>query len=227
MGSTSLQLSRKRGSLSGCDIRIVIAGQIFGVAQALSYGVQREKGPVYVLGRPDPISFSRGKRGIAGNLISLMLDRHPLFQPGLNTLRFLARNDEIIASPLDANNASPQGAAGLPDLTDLAGGAAGTYQFNAADISSNYTVAQPWYLDQVPPMDFVAVGVNEYGNAASMRIYGAECLNEGSGFSVDQMVIENQITYVATGLYPWQQLGTWDLDGSGQFTPGPTVPGTL
>lgn len=224
MSSTSLQLSRKYGSLSGCDIRIVIAGQTLGVAQALSYGVQREKSPVYVAGRPDPIAFSRGKRGIAGNLISLMLDRHILFQPGMNSLRFLARNDEIVASPFDANNASPLGAAGLPDLTDLAGGNAGSYQYNAGDISSNYTVAQPWYLDQVPPMDFVCVGVNEYGNAASMRIYGAECLNEGSGFSVDQMVIENQITYVATHMYPWQQLGTWDLDNGGGFTPGPTLP---
>ena len=45
-----------------------------------------------------------------------------------------------------------------------------------------------------------------------MRIYGVEILNEGSGFSIDDIVIENQMTYVCRTILPWQQLGQWDLD---------------
>lgn len=211
--STSLDLSKKFSSLSGVDIRVVIAGQTLGVAQALSYAVQREKAPVYVMGRVDPISFSRGKRGIAGTLITLMLDQHILFLDPFKNLRFLADGDEILASPNDANNASYTG-----DLVDLANGAAaGTTVFDPSNISANYQVAQAWYVDQLPPIDTVIVGVNEYGNAASMRIYGLEILNEGSGFSVDDMVIENQMTYTARSLYPWQKLGSWDISGGGSF----------
>lgn len=210
--STSLDLSKKFSSLSGVDIRVVIAGQTLGVAQALSYAVQREKAPVYVMGRVDPISFSRGKRGIAGTLITLMLDQHILFLDPFKNLRFLADGDEILASPNDPNNAQS-----LSDLSDLAGGAAGSTVFDPSNISANYQVAQAWYVDQLPPIDTVIIGVNEYGNAASMRIYGLEILNEGSGFSVDDMVIENQMTYTARSLYPWQKLGSWDITNNGSF----------
>ena len=44
------------------------------------------------------------------------------------------------------------------------------------------------------PFDVVIVAANEYGQAATMRIYGIEILNEGSGFSIDDIVIENQMT---------------------------------
>jgi hypothetical protein len=74
--ATSLDLSRTYTSYSGVDIRVVINGKPAGSMQALSYAIQREKAPIYVMGSVDPISYSRGKRGIAGTMISLMMDRH-------------------------------------------------------------------------------------------------------------------------------------------------------
>jgi hypothetical protein len=76
MASTSLELSRQYTSFSGVDIRAVIEGEPVGQLQAISYAVQREKAPIYVMGRVDPLSFSRGKRGIAGTIVTLMLDQH-------------------------------------------------------------------------------------------------------------------------------------------------------
>lgn len=201
MSTTSLELSRQYTSFSGVDIRAVVEGETIGALQAISYAIQREKAPIYVMGRVDPLSFSRGKRGIAGTIITLMLDQHVLMQKPFSDRRFVADNDEIYAQSSDLNNAE-----NTADLQDNAAA------FNGSDLSSNYEIKQAWYVDQLPPFDAVIVAANEYGQAATMRIYGIEILNEGSGFSIDDIVIENQMTYVCRTILPWQKLGSWDFN---------------
>ena len=215
MSTTSLDLSRAYSSFSGSDIRVVIEGETMGALQALSFAIQREKGPVYVMGRVDPLAFSRGKRGIAGTLVHLMLDEHFILKNPFNNLLFVADNDEIVATANDLNDATS-----LADLDSVNGQLdpiTGTVPFNASNISANYTVRGAWYVDQIPPIDAVIIAANEYGNAATMRIYGIEILNEGSGFSVDDMMIENQMTYVCRTILPWRPLGRWNLPSGGQF----------
>jgi len=211
MATTALELSRTYTSFSGVDIRAVIDGETVGQLQAISYAVQREKAPIYVMGRVDPLSFSRGKRGIAGTLISLLLDQHILFGTPFSNMNFLADKDEIFSSPADLNDASS-----TADLTDPAG-----VTFDAADIGDNFTVRGAFYVDQLPPFDVTIVAANEYGKAATMRIYGVEILNEGSGFSIDDIVIENQMTYVCRTILPWQQLGQWDMSTAGSSMGAP------
>ena len=204
--ATSLELSRTYTSFSGVDIRAVIDGETVGQLQAISYAVQREKAPIYVMGRVDPLSFSRGKRGIAGTLISLLLDQHMLFGTPFSNMNFLADNHEIYASPTDLNDAS-----GTDDLNTVED----PLSFDATNLGDNYTVRSAFYVDQLPPFDVTIVAANEYGKAATMRIYGVEILNEGSGFSIDDIVIENQMTYVCRTILPWQQMGEWDLSTTG------------
>lgn len=209
MGTTSLEMSRTYTSFSGSDIKIVIDGKPVGSAIAVSYAVQREKGPIFVLGRVDPLAFSRGKRGIAGTIVSLMLDQHWITaEDAFRNLKFVADNDEIYPRPGSLNDAT-----NTADLESLEEG----FTFGAGDLSGNYQLTNAWYPDQLPPFDIVIVAVNEYGKAATMRIYGCELLNEGSGFSVDDMRIENQQSYVARTILPWQRLGSWDME-TGLFT---------
>lgn len=212
MSTTSLELSRQYTSFSGVDIRAVVEGETIGALQAISYAVQREKAPIYVMGRVDPLSFSRGKRGIAGTIITLMLDQHVMLNVPFADMRFVADNDEIFPNVADLNNAEPQAEGGLADLTDPG------VAFNAGNIGDNYSVSKAWYVDQIPPFDAVIVAANEYGQAATMRIYGIEILNEGSGFSIDDIVIENQMTYVCRTILPWQKLGSWNF-GTTDFDP--------
>jgi len=208
MASTSADLSRTYTSFSGADIRIVIDGKPIGSAIAVSYAIQREKGPIFVLGRVDPLAFSRGKRGIAGTIVSLMLDEHwVLAEEAFANNKPLVDKDEIYPRPSSLNNAS-----NLADLDQVDSG----FTFSASDLSDAYQLESAWYGDQLPPFDIVIVAVNEYGKAATMRIYGVELLNEGSGFSVDDMRIENQQSYVARAILPWQKLGSWDMS-SGTF----------
>ena len=62
------------------------------------------------------------------------------------------------------------------------------------------------YVDQILPFDIAIVAANEYGQTAQMRLYGCEILNEGSGFSIDDIVIENQMTYVCRTILPWRSV---------------------
>lgn len=202
MTTTSLELSRQYTSFSGVDIRAVVEGQTIGALQAISYAVQREKAPIYVMGRVDPLSFSRGKRGIAGTIITLMLDQHVMLNLPFADMKFVADNDEIYPSSSALNQAGS-----TADLDEL-----GDVDFSAGNLSDNFTVSRAWYVDQLPPFDTVIVAANEYGQAATMRIYGIEILNEGSGFSIDDIVIENQMTYVCRTILPWQKLGSWNFD---------------
>jgi hypothetical protein len=206
--STSLELSRTYTSFSGVDIRAVIGGESIGQLQAISYAVQREKAPIYVMGSVDPLSFSRGKRGIAGTIITLMLDQHVLFGEPFSDMTFIADKDEIYPNISDLNDATDN------DLSSLDP----SFSFDPTNVSDAYQASQAWYVDQLPPFDVVIVAANEYGQAASMRIYGVEILNEGSGFSIDDMVIENQMTYVCRTILPWQKLGSWDVSSDGFLT---------
>src|SRR5436190_10541177 len=90
------EVSKSYNSLSGSDIRAVIGPYQFAEIQAVSYSVTREKAPIYTMGSPDPRSFSRNKRGIAGSLVWINFDRHSL----LNIFRmargkFVANRDDI------------------------------------------------------------------------------------------------------------------------------------
>jgi len=210
--SNSLDLSRTYTSFSGVDIKAVVGGTIVGNLQAISYAIQREKAPIYVMGRVDPLSFSRGKRGIAGTMISLMLDEHLIYAEPFKNELFVSDKDVI--KPV-------AGARG----TDLVGGGAREDDFSPTapitsmtSVSDAHEVSNPWYVDQIRPFDVVIIAMNEYGMGASMRIYGIEILNEGSGFSIDDIVIENQMTYVARTILPWGKLGEWDMSSGGAFS---------
>ena len=56
-GSTSL--SQSYSSFSGVDIRVISNGAQVGSMQYVSYMIQREKAPNYIMGSVDPVSFGR------------------------------------------------------------------------------------------------------------------------------------------------------------------------
>jgi hypothetical protein len=52
-------------------------------------------------------------------------------------------------------------------------------------------------VDQIPPFNIIVTFNNEYGDVATMGIYDIRIVNEGSTFSVDDMITEQTNTYVA------------------------------
>jgi hypothetical protein len=58
------------------------------------------------------------------------------------------------------------------------------------------------YADQLPPFDITLTMVDSQGAGAYMVIGGVEILNEGGGFTVDDMTNQTVYTYVARFLKP-------------------------
>jgi len=77
------------------------------------------------------------------------------------------------------------------------------YEFldaHASDFDSNtYTSA---LMDQLPPVDIGISFANEYGAVSRMTIYGVEFVNEGQTMSIEDILTENVVNFVARDLDP-------------------------
>jgi len=204
---------RHFNSFSGADIKAVFGNKEIGELQAISYAIQREKAPIYVMGHKNPLAFSRGKRGIAGACVFVLFDSHAMLtEMGIYSgddgeSKFLSSKDEY--RPIAEGDAvSPVGVGNISESSAVTD--AGSINFDAA-----YEPSKAWYVDQIPPFDVTITAANEYGAAMSMRIIGVELLNEGYGISVDDMVSEQQMTFVARAISPWRKVRRWKLDYSG------------
>ena len=98
--SETASLSREKPGIVASDLSMYSEGAgakaIVAELQAISYSLMREKAPIYTMGSPDPRSYSRNKRGIAGSLIWVNFDRHALLNLFYNAqATFVADTDEI------------------------------------------------------------------------------------------------------------------------------------
>jgi hypothetical protein len=217
-GATASEFARSYTTLSGCDIKAVFANKTIGELQAISVQVTREKAGIYTMGDPNPRSFSRGKRGIAGSAIVIQFDRDAILHT-LSELQFQGDIDELrpawagsgsgddpLAWSLRASSgsnrtaATPVGAGidAAPSLTQQ--------ESDLTSVDSDQLVMSPFYADQVPPFDITLAAANEYGDLAVMGIFGVEFLNEGWGISIDDLVSEKQYTYLARLVSWWKWL---------------------
>jgi hypothetical protein len=55
-------------------------------------------------------------------------------------------------------------------------------------------------IDQIPPFNVIITLGNEYGDVASMGIYGIRMVNEGSTFSIDDMITEQTNSFIAADI---------------------------
>lgn len=205
-------VSRTFTSFSGADIVATFHGRVIGEIQAISYTIEREVAPVYTMGSPDPRSFSRGKRGIAGSLIFAVFDRDALMEemkkdyngaPNLQAFQQFIANIEASNTILSGLRATARGY-GIEDwderMTRLGYGQTSEGgQFNADNLTNFY---MPQYADQLLPFNISIFMANEYGAKAGMEIYDVQILNEGSGFSVDDIVAAKAYSFVARKIKP-------------------------
>jgi hypothetical protein len=199
--------SRSYNSFSGVDIKATFGNRVIAELQAISYSITREKAPIYTMGSADPRSFSRGKRGIAGSLIFIVFDRHAI----ISELGYL--------SPAVAVDGVNRGLVFQSDVDDIRPGISEPQpvQDSESDLidgnpASDQALAGAWYVDQIPPFDVTLAAANEYGALAVMRIFGVELLNEGHGMSIDDIVAEQQFTYVARTVMGWKPVPSKNLD---------------
>ena len=99
---SSTSLSGSYSSFSGVDIKVVINGVQCGNMQQVSYMIQREKMPNYVMGSVDPISFGRGKRAINGVIRGLLLDLDLLYSESFKNEKALLDKDEVFFKEINS-----------------------------------------------------------------------------------------------------------------------------
>lgn len=172
-------------SFGGADITATFGGRVVGELESITYSVTREKAPIYVMGDPNPKSFSRGKRGIAGTLVFTVFDRDalhqmkteatPVYRHGLNN----TYSGDFDPADLNAVHDTP----------------------NADAVVSRWSNGEaPKYSDEIPPFDITINFLNEYGQSSKMTIFGVEILNEGMGMSVDDITTSKSTTFIARGI---------------------------
>jgi hypothetical protein len=170
-------------TFSGSDIKASFNNIEIGNLQGLSVSVNRETRPVFVMGNENAVSFSRGKRGIAGSIILSTFDKHAL------------------ADVLAASSVYKKDHSGLIDEADRVavideGASLNAFAANGAAV----------YADELPPFDITLVARNSYGKAATMVIRGVILISEGTGVSVDDATQESQLTFVAQHVEWWSAL---------------------
>jgi hypothetical protein len=177
-------------TFSGADIVATIGGVPMGSLSAITWSVTREKAPVFTLGSPNPRSFSRGKRGIAGSMMFTTFDRPALYNVSAKNVN----NDNFKIWTRTWNL--------LPNMNSNVSGNIATNVVESNSALTGVTNVLPYYADQIPPFDVTVTFANEYGQAAVRAIYGVELINEGSGVSMDDIQIEESMTYVAREVGP-------------------------
>ena len=210
---SAAEYTKTYSTFGGCDIVPTFNGKVIGEIQAITYSLTREKVPVYTMGSAEPRSFSRGKRGIAGNLVFISFNRDALLSElGDITISKYKANDAawlkdqyaaqfISIEQWDAymsNLANPNGSSGVVgEIGDT------------KNLVTNE--AKPKYADEILPFDITISLANEYGNKAVTVIYGVEILNEGIGFSVDAPTSERAYTFVARSVDTMKPIDEDDL----------------
>ena len=203
------QLTHQKGaytSFGGADITMVIGTTIVGSLQAISYSVTREKGPIYVMnGSANPIAFARGKRAVAGTLVLLTIDQQAFLNHMQQTAsgtgaKFYGQTSDI---KYDYNDTSIESLFAADLNNNPVADTTGVSETNTLNNNFNRQFTDAWYADQVLPFDVNIVAANEYGQAMKKSIIGVEILNEGGGVSIDDLVIEEQYTYIARDMTKW------------------------
>ena len=172
-------------SFTGTDLVASILGIPIGSLLSISYSIQREKAGIYTCGSPDPRSISRGKRGIAGSLIFQIFDRDALYS-------VIYQNKDKFQFWTRTSNAQPAAGVYGPKPTN--------WLNDWTSQSLAFQEYDPFYADQIPPFDITLTFLNEIGNQARMDIRGVEILNEGMGVSVEDMAIEQAMTFIARSI---------------------------
>lgn len=221
-GKPTHDFAESYNSFAGIDITAVFNGLEVGTLQAISWNTTRERGPIYTMGHTDPVSFARGKRGIAGSLVFITFDRNELLH-AMQETKFWADRDSISLANVDNIGALTKDSPISGGDTTLTLKSTDTSILPNESIQTRIGTAEAnqsrveffsgeggvkvehsaWYTDQLMPFDITLLGANEYGHAITRKIFGVEILNEGGGVSIDDLVLENQMSFVARHITPW------------------------
>lgn len=204
-----------RQAFTGVDLHAFMGTKKVGTLNAVTYSTSREVAPLYACGSPSPLTFVKGKRGIAGSMTFLQLNKHSIIEAlvkqalgkegGTMTLGGLLNG--LAATGSVNGNKFPDGTRSEAMAAANKDGTTWNLKKNtvtdAIELTRILVASRRFdYSDQIPPFDLTLAFANEQGATAWMAIENIQFVNEGGGFSLDDMTNEIAVTYVATGIRP-------------------------
>ena len=188
-------------SFSGSDIHAVFGDFVFGEIQMISYKQDREKAPVYTMGSADLRTIARGKRLITGACVFVMFDKDGLL--GVMNQRDASMRPHINKSEVVMAGRSTVGSSQINKAIQQGGSLGAPSGNTGAGFTAFNEQVEAFHLDQLLPFDITVVGANEYGKISRMIIKGVELMTEAGGMSIDDMVLEKQVAFIARRIEQW------------------------
>lgn len=188
--------------ISGTDVQIIIDGIVIGEAAGITVSQTRRKLPVYTFGTVDPRGYGRGVRSVSG------------------VLDFVSLNGQLIDKVLKEKGFEmyvPETRADYATIVGLR--QPGTRVEIQGAEEARFEKVSVWYADELPPLDWIVVGMNEYGKKAMMKLYGVEFLNSDWAISLDDVSSAERLVFVARTYQPWMIIE----DNTGTSTGGGTI----
>lgn len=205
-------------SKAGVEINAVFGNTRFGDLHMIKYATQRDTANVHVMGHVDPVSVAKGKRSTTGACVFAVFEKDNLLEAMRGKDVFLSNHelanygtngDRDIAGVTEAQKVAAR-SNGATVRTD------GVIQARTEPDSMGYSVFEthnfgrsvaPLMIDQIPPFDITLVGVSESnGSASRMVIHGVQFNSDQGGSSVDDLLLERQVTFLARRVSPWTRL---------------------
>ena len=214
-------------SKSGVEIQAVFGNKKFGDLHMIKYATQRDTANVHVMGHVDPVSVAKGKRATTGACVFAIFEKDRLLEAMAKDHKVFLTNHEL-ANYGTLNQRDKFSNSSTRSKANRAGGTVrvdGTISTRSVD-NMGYSVfaksnfgqeVAPMLIDQIPPFDITLVGVSEStGDASRMVVHGVQFNSDQGGSSVDDLILERQVTFLARRISPWTQLT--DLEGGTSVT---------
>lgn len=160
---------------------------VIGTLQTITYSTHRETSPVRTLGRINPVGFTSGARTIAGSLIFTVFDHNVVYDIQERILDYVL-NGKSTKTPSD--NDEGYSLDTYKKLINVAG-------YNLSNLKNQHIL-----MDEMPPFDVTISMRNEYGNGGSLVIRGLTIVDEGQVMSIEDMITENTMSYMAMDIRP-------------------------
>lgn len=211
-------------SKAGTEIHAVFDSVKFGDLHMVKYATQRDVANIHVMGRVDAVGTAKGKRQTNGACVFTIFQKDRLLDAVRGTKSVFLSEHELLnygdgAGAGDKkllqfgtrrfNTVNPDVAADGRTLVTLNN----TSIFDTNTFGKKSTAA---LADQIPPFDITLVGISEVDpDAASlMIIHGVQFTSDQGGTSIDDLVLERQLTFIARRISPWKPLADAKAQGN-------------
>jgi len=194
-------------SKSGTEIQAVFNNKKFGELQMVKFATQRDVANIHLMGHVDSVGTAKGKRASTGACIFTVFQKDALMDA-------IGTDKQVFLTDHELVNYGSEGA-----LMKFGIRAEGTVRStrnssltegNASEGSiwkreSYGRMVTPTMVDQIPPFDITLVGISEVtGHLSTMTIHGVQFNSDQGGTSIDDLVLERQLTFIARRITPWR-----------------------